>query len=517
MKRLIHAFLLLALFIVVSNAFGQAKTDYQNVGDSLYQNKDYKGAIENYNKAIEISKQNKAKLAVLLDKRAEVEIDQEEYKKAIEDESAALLADPDFSDAYWNRGIAYGNNGDYQLAIDDYNKAIGFNQTNKENLSTLFDNRGINERRLKNYKKAIEDHTQAISYNSKNGDAYWHRATAYNYNGDYQLAIDDYSTAMFYNFDPEDLATLYDNRGNNKRQLKQYREAVNDYNNAIKLNPKKGKFYWDRGLAYQYNGDYQLAIDDFNAAIPYYQDAKADLAILFNNLAINKMALHQPQKALDDIIKAIELNQQNGYFYWSRGNIYSQIGKCRQAINDFTKAIDFYKENKIMQAILHSSNATNLYIINENQKVIDECTAAITLAPDYSSSYFTRGKVYLKRIINKEQAIKDFNKVIELDTSKSTVSYIFSQFYIGNTDIAMQSLQQQVLKTSSSDDVLNHYYNIACMFSIMNKPKEANIYLRKAIESGYSKDFATNDEDFDNIRKTPDYIELMAESSSKQK
>jgi hypothetical protein len=49
----------------------------------------------------------------------------------------------------------------------------------------------------------------------------------------------------------------------------------------------------------------------------------------------------------------------------------------------------------------------------------------------------------------------------------------------------------------------------------MNKPEEANIYLKKAIDSGYSKKFAANDEDFDNIRKTPDYVALMADNPSK--
>jgi hypothetical protein len=49
----------------------------------------------------------------------------------------------------------------------------------------------------------------------------------------------------------------------------------------------------------------------------------------------------------------------------------------------------------------------------------------------------------------------------------------------------------------------------------MNKPDEANTYLKKAIEAGYSKEFAANDEDFDNIRKTPDYIALMATGESK--
>jgi hypothetical protein len=47
-----------------------------------------------------------------------------------------------------------------------------------------------------------------------------------------------------------------------------------------------------------------------------------------------------------------------------------------------------------------------------------------------SGPYFTRAKVYLKRLVNKEQATKDFNKGIELNTSRlSTVIYSL-RFYI---------------------------------------------------------------------------------------
>ncbi|WP_183568093.1 tetratricopeptide repeat protein [Mucilaginibacter sp. SP1R1] len=517
MKKRLSLSLLSVLIIAAASAFAQqVKTDYQKIGESLYADKDYKGAVDNFTRAINVNKQNKIKLAQLYDKRAQAQTDLEQYQKAIQDENAAILANPGFADAYWNRGVAYSNNGDYQLAIDDYNRTMSFYKDDKDNLSTLFDNRGINQRKLKNYKKAIEDHSQAILLNRKNGDAYWHRGIAYNNNGDYQLAVDDYTTAMFYNQeDVKDLAILYKNRGVNKRLLKQYKEAINDFNTGIHLNPQNGGIYWERGLAYQHNGDYQLAINDYTEAMPFYQDDKGNLAILYDNRSGNEIALRQPQKAIEDITSAIALDPQRGHLYWSRGIVYSQTGECKLAIDDYTKTMDFYKSNKPALAILHHNNAENLYILNENQKVIDECTAAIALNPNLASPYFTRGKIYLKRIVNKEQAVKDFNKVIELDTAKSSVSYIFSQFYTGHTDQALQMLQQQVLSTPNPDDVLTHYYNIACMFSIMNKPDEANIYLKRAIDSGYSKKFAANDEDFDNIRKTPDYIAMMADGSSK--
>jgi tetratricopeptide (TPR) repeat protein len=107
--------------------------------------------------------------------------------------------------------------------------------------------------------------------------------------------------------------------------------------------------------------------------------------------------------------------------------------------------------------------------------------------------------------------MKDFNKVLLLDTSKNTVNYIFSLFYIGRGDEAVSILQGNILKTNNDAELLSDYYNMACLYSLMNKPDEANIYLKKAIDNGYAKKYAVADEDLDNIRNTDDYKAIMTD------
>ena len=46
------------------------------------------------------------------------------YKQAIEDYNRAIEIKPDYADAYYNRGIAYNGLGNYRQAIEDYNRAI---------------------------------------------------------------------------------------------------------------------------------------------------------------------------------------------------------------------------------------------------------------------------------------------------------------------------------------------------------------------------------------------------------
>ena len=75
--------------------------------------------------------------------------------------------------------------------------------------------------------------------------------------------------------------------------------------------------------------------------------------------------------------------------------------------------------------------------------------------------------------------------------------------------MAADILQQSLLKTTDNSLMLVDYYNLACLYSLMNKPDEANNYLKLAIDNGYSKKYAIADEDLDNIRATDEYKNIM--------
>ena len=51
-------------------------------------------------------------------------IEKGDYDKAIAECSGAIRLDPNYAEAYYKRGLAYGNEGDYDKAIADYTEAI---------------------------------------------------------------------------------------------------------------------------------------------------------------------------------------------------------------------------------------------------------------------------------------------------------------------------------------------------------------------------------------------------------
>ena len=125
-------------------------------------------------------------------------------EEAINHFSEAILANPNYSNAYLNRGIAYFKLGKYQRAIDDFNKAIQL----RPDYAPLY-YRGYIYDNLGQYQSAIKDYNEAIRLKQDYVDAYNNRGGIYFKLGQYQLAINDYNEAIRLK---RDYADAYNNR-----------------------------------------------------------------------------------------------------------------------------------------------------------------------------------------------------------------------------------------------------------------------------------------------------------------
>ena len=95
----------------------------------------------------------------------------QEFKRAIKYYSTAIELNPNYPDAYNNRGIARGTLGNYKGAIKDFDKAIELNS----NYANAYNNRGIAKDKLGDHEDAIEDFDKAIELNPDYADAYNNR------------------------------------------------------------------------------------------------------------------------------------------------------------------------------------------------------------------------------------------------------------------------------------------------------------------------------------------------------
>ena len=83
---------------------------------------------------------------------------------------------------YFDKGLEYGTNGEYQLSIDNYTKCIELNPDDN-NLAKSYNNRGLTYSKLGNYEDAIADYTRAIRIDPDYANAYYGRGNTYNKSG----------------------------------------------------------------------------------------------------------------------------------------------------------------------------------------------------------------------------------------------------------------------------------------------------------------------------------------------
>ena len=150
--------------------------------------------------------------------------------------------------------------------------------------------------------------------------------------GDYKGAIADYTEAI--RLKP-DFATAYYNRGNAKYNLGQYFAAISDYDIAIHLKLKDTDAYNNRGLAKSKLGQHFPAIADYDMAIRL----KPDDASAYFNRGVAKGNLGQHFAAISDYDMAIRLKPDDADTYYVRGLAKVKLEQPSAAIADFDTAI----------------------------------------------------------------------------------------------------------------------------------------------------------------------------------
>jgi protein O-mannosyl-transferase len=169
---------------------------------------------------------------------------------------------------YNNRGLIYGNLGNYTRAIEDFDKAIEIDPK----YAKAHINRGLAYDNLGNYTRAIEEFDRAIEIDPKFSMTYYHRGIACGKLGNHALAIENLDKAIEIN--PK-YAIFYYSRGMAYGKLGNHSRAIVDFDRAIEIDPKFLLAYYNRGMAYGNLGRYEQAYEDLKtAAILGSEDAK---------------------------------------------------------------------------------------------------------------------------------------------------------------------------------------------------------------------------------------------------
>jgi tetratricopeptide (TPR) repeat protein len=307
-----------------------------------------------------------------------------DFRGALADYSEAIKLDPNYGDAYTNRGVTRDGLGDKQGAIADFTQAIKINP----NLALAYYNRGVARYELGDKQGAITDFNQAIKIDPNYAGAYIGRGLTRKELGDKQGAITDFNQAIKIN---PNLAEAYGNRGLVHYELGDKQGAITDYNLAIKINPNYADAYNNRGGVRKELGDKQGAIADYTQAIKINpNDAAA-----YGNRGIARDELGDKQGALADYNLAIKINPKSRVAVTNIGLIKYEDGDIKTAMKQWREAVAI--DNKSAEPLL--ALAVALYIQGDREQAVSKAKQALTLDKTFADEAVLKKNLWGKRLI----------------------------------------------------------------------------------------------------------------------
>lgn len=180
--------------------------------------------------------------ALAYNNRGNIRIEQKDFTGAMEDLNQAI--ELKHNDAYNNRGILRNRLGDYKNAVEDFNRAVAHTKFDK---AKVYYNRGIARLNLGDFKGAEADFGSALQHNPQYASAYSNRGLVRYANLlDFKGAIEDLNQAI--RLDPAEPSAYY-NRANAQLRSGRPSEAIADYDRALRIDAQFAAAYFNKGIA----------------------------------------------------------------------------------------------------------------------------------------------------------------------------------------------------------------------------------------------------------------------------
>lgn len=298
MKYLSTFFIFFTLFI---NASGQETGNYDDLiqaGENRISQRDYYGAIDEFNEAISTFPSRPEAYAG----RAAARKRLQDYNNALSDIDKATDLDPSYAEAYIVSGDIHADLQEYELALVDYNMALEQEPTNRNALNSKI----IVLLQMNQTKEAQKMIEKAIESYPEYGEFYYSRGILQNSRDRFSKAIEDFDMALEKGLNT-DLFGIYVNRGFSFLGLGEFDNAIADFSKAIDIDPENASGYHSRARAYYH-------LDNF-------------------------------EEAINDLKKSVELNQSNPVMYYDLGMAYLRIDDISNACENFQRSCQLGNKN----------------------------------------------------------------------------------------------------------------------------------------------------------------------------
>lgn len=219
------------------------------------------------------------------------------YEAAIASYEQALKIKPDFHEAWNNRGNLLINLGRYEAAIGSYEEVLKI----QPNLHLLWHNRGIILGNLGRYEAAIKSYEEALKIQHNYHLAWYGKGYILEKSGRNEAAIASYEEAV--KIQPDYYLAWYD-RGIVLENLGHYEAAIASYDQVLEIKPDDYLAWYAKGYALGILENYEEAIASYDQALKF----KPDDHEAWYNKACYYALQGNIEQALENLEQAINLN-----------------------------------------------------------------------------------------------------------------------------------------------------------------------------------------------------------------
>ena len=184
--------------------------------------------------------------------------------------------------------------------------------------------------------------------------------------------------------------------------------AVEKFSLALADNPKDGRTFFHRAIAYAQNGEPQKALPDLTAALELGQPKSQVLTMR----ASVEESMRDYDRALKDCNTAILDNPQDLQAYQVRVLVHTRLHQFDSAVEDSTCALGLCHDTDTRAKLLQQRSFAESVLHNWPGAVKD-LTTTIALQPS-ALAYMQRADAY-RAMYSEPKAIEDYDQVIKLD------------------------------------------------------------------------------------------------------
>jgi tetratricopeptide (TPR) repeat protein len=305
-------------------------------------------------------------------------------------------------------------------------------------------------------------------------------------------------------FPSDVIAYLYRHKGRVCRLVKDYQNALVNFNHALDLLPNYATICVGRGLVYRFMERYEEAVADFARAIAL--DKNDTWALAQRGETYRLMGKYE--EAVADFARAIVLDENNMWVFAQRGETYRLMGKYEEAVADFAKVIvlasvfDSVKsialDDKDMWTLAQRGGTYRL--MERYEEAVADFDKAIALDENNSWALASRGLTY-RHMGRYEEALADFARAIALDENNAWALARRGEIYlfVGKYEEAAADFDRTIALDKNGDW---NWYSKAIVYLLTDQKNlfHDNIHAALKIGRSHIEHFIEKDEKYYRFR-----------------